>query len=56
MRKIKLKHDMQIPGYGKLEAGHPFKVESFNKRYVYVKLHPGLTLRLARKADCEVVY
>ena len=56
MHKIKLKHDMQIPGYGKLEAGRPFKVESFNKRYVYVQLREGVTLRLARKADCEIVY
>ena len=56
MRKIKLKHDMKIIGYGVLEAGTTFKVERFNKRFVYVKLHEGVTLRLARKADCEILY
>ena len=55
MRKITLKHDMQIPGYGTLKEGTPFKVEKFNKRFVYVKLSNS-TLRLARKSDCNVVY
>ena len=56
MRKIKIKEDMNIPGWGKLSAGTPFKVKEFNKRYVYVELKPHVTLRLARKRDCEVVY
>ena len=56
MRKIKTKHDMDIPGWGKIPAGTPFKVVKFNKRFVYVRVSEGTVLRLARKADCEVMY
>ena len=56
MRKIKLSHDMFVPGWGALKKGAPFKVDRFNKRYVYVSLADRVTLRLARKADCEIVY
>lgn len=56
MKKIKTSHDLQIPGWGFIPAGTPFKVERFNKRFVYVKLHEHVELRLARKADCEIVY
>ena len=56
MRKIKTKHDLQIPGWGFIPAGTSFKVEKFNKRFVYVNLKDRVTLRLARKGDCEIVY
>lgn len=56
MRKIKTKHDMNIPGWGVIPSGTAFKVEKFNKRFVYVLVKDGVTLRLARKADCEVMY
>ena len=56
MKKIKIKHDMNIPGWGRISAGTPFKVERFNKRFVYVEVAERVTLRLARKADCEIVY
>ena len=56
MRKIKTSHDMNVPGWGVIREGTPFKVMRFNKRFVYVELKTGVTLRLARKADCEVVY
>lgn len=56
MKKIKTSHDLQIPGWGFIPAGTQFKVDKFNKRFVYVKLHERVNLRLARKADCEVLY
>lgn len=56
MKKIRTKHDLQIPGWGNISAGTEFKVDKFNKRFVYVKLKDRVTLRLARKADCEVIY
>lgn len=56
MKKIKLKNDMSIPGYGKLAQGTSFMVDSYNKRFVYVQVAPRVTLRLARKRDCEVIY
>lgn len=56
MRKIKTKHELKIPGFGIIPKGTAFKVERFNKRFVYCKLNYGTELRLARKADCEVVY
>lgn len=56
MKKIRIKHDLQIPGWGKISAGTEFKVDKFNRRFVYVKLHDRVNLRLARKADCEVIY
>lgn len=56
MRKIKIKHDMNIPGWGWLRQGQEFKVESYNSRFVYVLLADRVRLRLARKADCEKVY
>lgn len=56
MKKIKTKHDLNIIGWGYIPAGTPFKVERFNKRFVYVMLKERVELRLARKADCEVIY
>ena len=56
MKKIKTTHDMNIPGWGKIPAGTPFRVEKFNKRFVYVLFKERVTLRLARKADCEIIY
>ena len=56
MRKIKLSHDLHVPGWGTIEEGTAFKVDRFNKRFVYIELRPGVTLRLARKTDCTVVY
>lgn len=56
MRKIKTKHELNIPGWGKIPAGTPFRVERFNKRLVYVLLKERVTLRLARKVDCEIIY
>lgn len=56
MKKIKTRHELNIPGWGVIPAGTPFKVEKFNKRFVYIELKPYVTLRLARKADCEVIY
>ena len=56
MKKIRTKHNLEIPGWGHIPAGTEFKVDKFNKRFIYVKLHERVTLRLARKADCEVIY
>ena len=56
MRKIKTRHDLNIPGWGAIPAGTEFKVEKFNKRFVYIQLKDHVTLRLASKADCEVIY
>lgn len=56
MKKIKTSHELNIPGWGIISAETEFKVEKFNKRFVYVKLTEYTTLRLARKADCEVIY
>ena len=56
MRKIKLKHDMRIPGWGTIAKDTAFKVCRFNSRFVYVNVAPKVELRLARKADCEIVY
>lgn len=56
MKKIRISHDLQIPGYGLIKAGSAFKVFKFNKRFVYVELKSGAIVRLNRKSDCEVVY
>lgn len=56
MRKIETSHELNIPGWGKIPAGTPFKVERFNKRFVYVMLKERVELRLARKSDCVVIY
>ena len=56
MKKIKTRRDLNIPGWGFIPAGTQFKVEKFNKRFVYVEVKERVTLRLARKADCEVLY
>ena len=56
MRKIRVRHDMKIPGWGVIREGAEFKVERFNSRFVYVALREGVILRLARKTDCEKVY
>ena len=56
MRKIKLAQDMSVPGWGRIAKDTAFKVQRFNKRYVYVELKPGVVLQLARKRDCVVVY
>lgn len=51
MKKIKTRHDLNIPGWGLIPAGTSFKVEKFNQRFVYVKVREHVTLRLARKAQ-----
>ena len=56
MKKIELKHDMQIPGWGFIPAGTKFNVEKYNNRFVYVKVRERVILRLARKGDCNIVY
>ena len=56
MRKIKIRHDLNIPGWGMISAGTQFKVVRYNKRFVYVMVKYGVELRLARKSDCEVMY
>lgn len=56
MKKIKTSHELNIPGWGIIPAGTPFMVEKFNKRFVYVEVKEQVILRLARKADCIVVY
>lgn len=56
MRKISIKHDMRIPGWGLIKEGETYKVLRFNQRFVYVELKTGVTLRLARKRDCNVMY
>ena len=56
MRKIRLRHDVTVPGWGFIPAGTAFKVERYNSRFVYVALRENVILRLARKADCERVY
>ncbi len=56
MKKIKVSHDLKIPGWGVVKAGTAFKVSKFNKRFVYVELQSGAVLRLSRKSDCEIVY
>ena len=56
MKKIKTNHDLNIPGWGFIPAGTAFKVERFNKRFIYVLVNSKVELRLARKADCEVIY
>ena len=56
MKKIKTSHELNIPGWGKIPAGTPFKVLRFNKRFIYVMVGDCVELRLARKADCEIIY
>jgi len=56
MRKIRIRHDLQIPGWGLIRKGTEYKVKECNSRYVYVELLDGVILRLARKGDCEKVY
>lgn len=56
MKKIRTSHELNIPGWGIIPAGTSFKVERFNKRFVYVMVNYRVELRLARKADCEVIY
>ncbi len=56
MRKIKLANDMFIPGWGRIAKDTAFKVQKFNKRYVYVEVADRVILRLARKRDCVTVY
>ena len=56
MNKIRTSHELNIPGWGKISAGTSFKVERFNKRFIYVRISDRVELRLARKADCEVIY
>lgn len=55
MKKIKMKRDLKIPGWGLIPAGTAFKVIRYNKLYVYVQCGQ-CELKLARKGDCEVVY
>lgn len=56
MRKIKTRHDLNIPGWGFIPAGTEFKVQKFNSRFIYVTVKERVVLRLARKSDCEVIY
>lgn len=56
MRKIRLRKDLVIPGWGRIAKGEAFKVLRFNSRFVYVALREGVELKLARKSDCEIVY
>lgn len=56
MRKIKTRHELNIPGWGIIPKVTEFKVARFNQRFVYVALKERVELRLARKADCEVIY
>lgn len=56
MRKIKTRHDLNIPGWGFIPAGTTFKVLKSNSRFVYVEVKKRTVLRLARKSDCEVIY
>lgn len=55
MKKIKLKRDVYVPGYGLVKKETPFDVTSYNSRYIYVKLSKGSNIRLARKSDCEII-
>ena len=53
MRKVKIKEDIRIMGYGTLYKGEMFDVEKYNNRFVYVRL--GMCeLRLSIK-EVEVV-
>lgn len=56
MKKIKLRRDLNIPGWGKIPADTSFTVERFNKRFIYVLLNDRVELKLARKADCIILY
>jgi hypothetical protein len=48
MKKITLANDLKIMGVGKLAAGTVLKVQSYNKRYIYVDFC-GSTLKLTYK-------
>lgn len=53
MRKVKIKEDIRIMGYGMLRRGEMFDVEKHNSRFVYIRL--GMCeLRLSLK-EVEVV-
>lgn len=54
MKKVRLKVDTKIMGYGTIESGTEFKVEKYNTRYVYVRLG-NCELQLSVK-DVEKVY
>ena len=56
MKKIRLIHDVIVPGWGVIPAGAAFRVARYNSRFVYVLLRDRVELRLARKGDCEKVY
>jgi len=56
MKKICVRRDIVVPGWGLIPAGSAFRVDRYNSRYVYVKLAEGVVLRLARKSDCEKIY
>ncbi|MBR4377339.1 MAG: hypothetical protein IKP50_00415 [Bacilli bacterium] len=56
MKKIRLRNDLKISGYGMILKGTEYKVEKYNTRYVYIRVESGALLRLARRGDCEVVY
>lgn len=56
MKKIEISHNLTIPGWGIIPAGQQFKVEKYNSRYVYIKLKERVILRVARKADCKIIY
>lgn len=53
MKKVKIKDDIRIMGYGMLRKGEIFDVEKHNNRFVYIRL--GMCeLRLSIK-EVEVV-
>lgn len=54
MKKIELKEDVSVMCVGIIPKGTTFKVEKFNKRFVYVK-YLGCTLRLLR-SGVNVIY
>jgi hypothetical protein len=38
MRKVKIKDDIHVVGYGMLHKGEIFDVEKYNNRFAYVRL------------------
>ena len=48
LKKVKLKNDTYMNGYGVIKAGTKFEVKRYNTRYVYVKFK-NLELQLSRK-------
>lgn len=53
---IVINRDIYIPGYGMLKEGDVFQVVKANKRFIYVDAGYRVSIRLARKKDCTVVF